>query len=461
VSSQYVDPDSEKLWLETLAKERELCGAMPCTIYLRPTSVIRENPSASIFGASEYAKDGLLAVVERAGRGPWFTRLEEISNAINGAASVATPRGNIPSSDTEVNGNMLQVLTRIYWATGSTAALEMAERIAEAYLVDILPNNGYLPSADWDFSRQKPATAHFSLRDHGSEVIAGLSELYFLEKLQQRPNAARYRDTLRRFYDRMLEVGRTDDGLWYNAVDIKTGEVVDNGVVDTWGYVLNALHTFDLAEGTSAYGDEIRRVMKAASGRKSFYWEPLPQDGLADAIESMLYLLPWFDDVDCRAWVDDEIEVLFHMQSPEGSTTGGYLDGNFNRTALLYAMFKTQGTTVQPWRQDVSLGAAYDSERKRLYIRVSAGTAWDGLLKFDTPRHRSIWNLPFDYPRLNGTPQWFVVEAEKPYVVRYSDSRKETVASGEMLAKGLAIHLAPESPSVLLEVSEAPAAPAR
>ena len=458
VSSEYVDPASKKVWLETLAKERELCGAMPCTVYFGPAKVIRENPSATIFGASEYAKDGLLAVTERLGRGPWFTRLEEIAHAIIGAALVATQRGHIPSSDTEVNGNMLQVLTRIYWATEDTAALEMAERIADAYLFEILPNNGYLPSSDWDFAKHTPATPHFSLRDHGSEVIAGLSELYFLEKLQRRPNAARYRDPLKRFYDRMLEVGRTEDGLWYNAVDIKTGEVVDHGVVDTWGYVLNALQTFDLAEGTSAYANEIRRVMKAASGRKSFYWEPLPQDGHADAIESMLYLLPWFDEAECRAWVDDEIEVLFHMQSPAGSANSGYLDGNFNRTALMYAMYKTQGTTVLPWRQDVNLGAAYDTERKRLYVHLSAEAAWSGLLKFDTPRHRSIWNLPFEYPRLNGTPQWFVVEAEKKYVLKDLSSGQQVVESGATLANGFEIRLPDGSGSVRLEVSEAAAA---
>ena len=458
VSSRYVDPASEKLWLETLAKERELCGAMPCTVYFGPAKVIRENPSATIFGASEYAKDGLLAVTERLGRGPWFTRLEEIANAIIGAAQVATERGPIPSSDTEVNGNMLQVLTRISWATGDPAALEMAERIAEAYLFEIFPNTGYLPSSDWNFATHTPATSHFSLRDHGSEVIAGLSELYFLEKLRQRPNAARYRDPLRRFYDRMLEVGRTEDGLWYNAVDLKTGAVFDAGVVDTWGYVLNALQTFDLAEGTSAYANEIRRVMKAASGRKSFYWEPLPQDGHADAIESMLYLMPWFDEAECRAWVDDEIEVLFHMQSPAGSATSGYLDGNFNRTALMYAMYKTQGTTVQPWRQDVTLGAAYDTVRKRLFVHLSAGAGWGGLLKFDMPRHRSIWNLPFEYPRLNGTPQWFVVDPEKKYVVKDVSSGHQVVESGAALANGLEIRLPDGSGSVRLEISEASAA---
>jgi hypothetical protein len=256
----------------------------------------------------------------------------------------------------------------------------------------------------------------------------------------------------------MLEVGRTEDGLWYNAVDLKTGALVDKGVVDTWGYVLNALQTFDLAEGTSVFADEIRRIMKAASHRKSFYWEPEPQDGHADAIESMLYLMPWFDDPECRAWVDDEIEVLFHMQSPTGTVTNNYLDGNFNRTALMYAMYKTQGTMVTPWRQDVALGAAYDTAQQRLYVHLGAEAAWNGLLKFDTPRHRGIWNLPFEYPRLNGTPQWFVVDPEKKYLVKDVISGHQVIESGAALANGFEVRLPDGSGSVRLEVSEVPAA---
>lgn len=454
VSSQYVDSRNERLWLDALLKERELCGAMPCTIYFKPTSVIREDRSDTIFGASEYAKDGLLAVVERSGFGPWFKRLEEISQALISRAHVPTKKGNIPSSDTEVNGNMLQVLARLYWATKNVEYLEMAERIAEAYLFDILPNNGYLPPSDWDFSKGAPASTYFSFRDHGSEIIAGLAEIYFLEKMQKRPQAMLYRGALKSFYDHILEIGRTDDGLWYNSVDIKTREPLDKGVVDTWGYILNALHTFDLAEGTSTYAEEIRRVMRAAAARKSFHWEPMPQDGYADAIESMLYLLPWFDDPEFHFWVDDEIEVMFGMQSHAGNVTRGYLDGNFNRTALLYAIYKTQGVTAHPWREDVYLGAAYDKKQKHVYVHLRAVSQWKGVLKFDFPRHRAFWNLPFEYPRLNGTPEWFVVDYEKTYVVTNVKTGKKSLVLGRTIAEGLQMHLDDRDSSVSLRISE-------
>ena len=442
LASQYLDKDNERLWLSTLAKEREICGPMPCSMHLRPTRVKAEDLSSLIFGASEYAKDGLLAVAERFGRGPWFVRMEEIAKAIIDAADVETRSGKICSSLAEVNGNMLALLARLYWATQKSEFLQMAERIAEAYLFDILPNNQYLPASDWNFSKGEPASPDFILRDHGNEIIAGLTELYFLEKMQGRPQAARYREPLKRFLDRLLVVGRTKDGLWHNSVHTKTHEPLDRGVVDTWGYILNAYHIFDLAEGTSTYAEEIRRAMRAAAARRSYNWEEkVPHDGYADAIESMLYLVPWFDVREFHHWVDDEIEVMFHMQSPSGFVSKGYLDGNFIRTSLLYASYKTQGVIAHPWRADVYLGAAYDRHNKELYVYLNAASQWKGLLKFDVPRHRTIWNLPLEYPRLNGTPEWFVVEPRNIYTVIDLKTGKESFYSGQSLAKGLMVTL--------------------
>lgn len=456
LGSQYLDGGSEQLWLGVLAKEREICGPMPCTISFRPTRVIPEDGPTAIFGAAEYAKDGLLPVVERSGRGPWFVRLEEIAEHIIGASQVETRFGKIPSSNIEVNGVMLQFLTRLYWATKKTAYLEMAERIGEAYLFEILPNHDYLPPRDWqrDKGDGDLKNRYLRLRDHGNEIIPGLAELYFLEKMQGRPQAGSYRAPLKRFLDTVLEVGRTPDGLWYAMIDPKTRRAVDSRIVDTWGYVLNAYQTFDLAEGTSIYADEIRRTMRAVATRKSFKWEGSSHDGYADAIESMLYLLPWFDLQECRRWVDDEIEVMFHMQLPTGIVSGGYLDGNFIRTALLYATYKTQGATVYPWREDVYVGAAMDRNTKDLYIHLSAAAPWRGALKLDLPRHRTVWGLPVEYPRLNGTPEWFVVEAQKLYVVQNLKTGERSLTRGQTLAKGLEIELGETDAPLSLKVSE-------
>lgn len=456
LASHYLDKKNKHLWLKTLSKEREICGKMPCTIRLRPTRVEEQDSSALIFGASEYAKDGLLALAERIGRGSWFDRLEEVMQALISSAQVQTKAGKICSSSSEVNGEMLQVLSRLYWATQKDEYLQMAELIAEAYLFEIIPNNGYLPVNVWNFAKGDPESSHFRLRDHGSEIISGLTELYLLEKALGRPQAARYRKPLKKFLDVILGVGRTEDGLWHNSIDTRTQLVIDKGVVDTWGYILNAYHAFDMAEGTQSYASEIERTMRAAASRKSFPWEGQGQDGYADTIESMLYMLRWFDIPECHRWVDDEIELLFSKQFPSGFIEKWYLDGNFIRTSLLYATYKTQGLIPDPWREDVSLGAVYDNNTKELYICLTANSPWKGVLRFDLPRHRDILNLPFDYPRVNATPEWFVVEPQEIYVIIDLNTSAKAIHSGKSLAAGLSLTYDERKPPLFLKVSKMP-----
>ncbi len=454
LASHYLDRDNENLWLSTLEKERSICGPMPCKVLFQPMRIDRESKAEVIFGASEYAKDGLISVTERLGRGPWFVRMEEIAQNIIAAAYIPTSFGNICASNTEVNGNMLQVLTRLYWATQNEEYLRMAERIGDAYLLEVFPRSNYLPSYDWDFNKRESAGSVFILRDHGNEIIPGLAELYVLEKLQDRPRAKLYREPLKTFLDVILSVERTGDGLWYDKVDVNTDEAVSNRVVDNWGYILNAYQAFDLAEGTSIYQEEIKKVMLAAASRKSFPWEGMSHDGYADSIESMLYLLPWYDIPQCRYWVDDEIEVMFNMQAPSGFTREDYLDGNFIRTALLYGTYKTMGVIAEPWRKDLLLGAARTEDKKKLYIYLSADKPWKGVLKFDVPRHRTIWNLPFEFPRLNEAPEWFVVGPDKKYSVTGLEKDKTLSFTGESLAGGLVLTIDKDCPSLNLKVSE-------
>ncbi|MBU0469770.1 MAG: hypothetical protein KJ736_12015 [Candidatus Omnitrophica bacterium] len=455
LASHYLDKNSEHLWLNTLSKEQSICGPMPCSIQFEPFKVMEEDLSDIIFGASEYSKDGLLALAERFGQGAWFERLEEIMQAIMNTAYIETKSGKISSVSTEVNGEMLQVLTRLYWKTNNEAYLEMAERIAEVYLFDLLPNNKYLVSNYWDFSKGEPESAYFRLRDHGSEIIAGLAELYLLEKVKGRPKAVLYREPLKKFLDHILVIGRTEEGLWHNTVDIGTEKVIDHGIVDTWGYILNAYKMFDMAEGAAVYDEEIQRTMRSVPTHPFYTWEKNSHDGYADTIESMLYLLPWFDISECHRWVDEEIKKMFHMQLASGFIKNGeYLDGNFIRTAFLYAKYKSQGLTIDPWRTDVFLGAAYDKTKKELYIYLNSDMPWRGIIQFDLPRHQTIWNLPFEYPRLNANPEWFVVNTKENYKVVDLNTGEESLHSGEALAKGLVVDINTKNSPLYLKVSK-------
>lgn len=456
VASLYLDSADQAAWTQMIDTESEICGELACRIDLDSGKRVEEDLDTLIFGNSEYAKDGLLSVVERFGSGPWLDRVLEQMDAILNAAKVETRFGTIPSNGTETNGEMLQVLVRLFWITGEERYLQMAERIGEAYLFEVLPNNQGIPADYWDFQNQRPLHEDkrfrplaesssglnpFRLADHGGEIIPGLTELYFLERMQVRPQAVQYREPLKQLLDRMLTVGRSGEGLWYNSLDVQTLEILDNSLADTWGYILNGYQTFDLANGTDDYRAEIERTMRAAASKHSIEWEGKLQDGYADAIESMLYLLPWFDISECHYWVDDEIEVLFLKQQPDGFVEGWYLDGNFVRTALLYGFYKTYGLFPSPWKETLQVGAALDNHTDSLYVYMATQKPWQGVLRFDSPRHQTIWNLPMEYPRLNGLPQWFIIEPGESYVVSNLNTGEQSVYSGDELIEGLPMEL--------------------
>lgn len=52
------------------------------------------------------------------------------------------------------------------------------------------------------------------------------------------------------------------------------------------------------------------------------------------------------------------LDNVLAYQQPDGAIERWYADGNWTRTALLYAMMKTQGCYLKSWAPGVELGAA-------------------------------------------------------------------------------------------------------
>ncbi|MBN2315690.1 MAG: hypothetical protein JXM79_17310, partial [Sedimentisphaerales bacterium] len=117
-----------------------------------------------IFGASEYAKDGLMPLTEWLGESPWSQRMFDLIDDTWAYAAVPTKYGLIPSKNIEVNGEQLQVLSRVYWMTRERKYLNWAIRLGDYYLLDHRH-----PTKDFDVLR---------LRNHGCEIVSGLCELY-------------------------------------------------------------------------------------------------------------------------------------------------------------------------------------------------------------------------------------------------------------------------------------------
>jgi Prolyl oligopeptidase family len=379
--------------------------------------------TAIVFGAAEYAKDGLMPISEWLGPSPWLDRMKDLVRDIFEHQSIETLAGPVPSDDVEVAGDLLQVASRLFWMTGDGRYAEWAFLLADRYLLqtDLLGRDRLV------------------LRDHGSEILGGLSEACVLAYHEDPQRWASYRPRFRAVLDRVLELGRNADGLLYNAIDPQAGKAADTKLADTWGYVFNAYMTMALIDPEGGrYRDAAARALAAVARYKDYDWESGSADGYADAIEGAVNLLARVPDKAAAAWADDAIGFLYRKQRADGILEGWHGDGNSARTALMYALWKTQGTTASPWHDDLRLGAVRD-EDGGLRVSLSVDWPWSGTLRFDRPRHRTLMHLPFDYPRINQFPEWFTVEPLATYEVRAGDDPPRVVDGTDLYDYPLAL----------------------
>jgi dienelactone hydrolase len=402
-----------------------------------------------VFGATEYAKDGLNPLIELLGPEPWSGRMLQLVDGVLTHASVASDFGPLPAGDTEVNGELLQVLTRLHFLTGERRHLEAAERIGDAYCLEVLPSSGGLPTHRWDFTRHQAVNDVLSLNDHGNEIVGGLAELYAAVRVADPQAAARYEQPLRRMFDTLLERARNSDGLWHARVRPSTGEVLEESVPDTWGYALAATLSFGLATGEGRYVDAVRQALASIDQDRYLSWNGA--DSYADSIEGALLLLARLPEPAGFAWLERVLPRFFAQQrlpadGGTGIVEGWYGDGNYARTALMVALCYSGGTRIEPWRPEVTLGAAVEGDA--LCLSLVADTAWSGRLRFDSPRHREHFGLPHDLPRLNQFPEWYALEPAQLYRVRTvggdgTDAAAPQVRLGAELITGLPLDLAP------------------
>jgi hypothetical protein len=388
----------------------------------------------SLFGAAEYAKDGLLAVTELLGRTPWFHRMADLTAALMQRAAVPTAYGPLPDAGAELNGDVLQTLVRLAAMTGERRFLEWAERLGDAYVLEVLPANHGLPGYEWDFAKHA-GPDRMRLRDHGNEIVVGLALLHALESDRGGARAASYREPLSRMLDRIL-ASANPDGMLYNEFRPSDLAPLDTRLSDNWGYVYGAVYTHHLVTGEARYRDAVRRVLANLPKYRGYDWENGSHDGYADTIESALYLYAREPVPEAADWIESEVRTLIAFQKDDGTIERWYGDGNWARTLLLYALWKTQGTSLENWREGVKLGAVRDGER--LLVSVEAPGDWKGRLRFDHARHRRDLNFSRNYVRLNEWPEWFTVDENTLYRVRGAGGA-ERVRLGSELIEGLPV----------------------
>ena len=413
--------------LRTETRLTSRIGNLPDTYSFSRQGFLTPKPDVNriIFGSSEYVKDGLLPLTEWIGPSPWSERMIRILDDLWARAPVESKYGYIVSNNQEINGEMLQTLSRIYWMTGDRKYLNWAIRLGDFYLLDV-----HHPTRS-----QK----RLSLDDHGCEIISGLCELYATVHFAMPSKKNAYRQPLYEMLNLVLKVGRHRYGLFYNWIDPRTGQHADE-LTDNWGYNLNGFYTVYLIDKTEAYRNVVQYALANLYQCYSQYpWEGGGADGYADSIEGAINLYNREPMPTAAKWIDSQTRIMWDIQKPDGIIEGWHGDGNFARTTIMYCLWKTKGLTIQPWRDKVLFGAVQDGDVLKISLRCESG--WSGKLIFDTPRHQTIMKMPLDWPRINQFPEWFTVKANRRYMIHDLTTNSKKAYTAEQLKAGIPINL--------------------
>jgi hypothetical protein len=434
LTAQLTDPDLyEGRMVEMLRNEIRYTSAK-ASVPGNLTFATGELGPPSLFGAGEYAKDGLVAVTEYLARTPWFYRMVDMTADAMEQAPVSSRFGKLPASDTELNGDYLQTLTRLAVMTGDKRFLDWARRIGDAYIEEVLPGNFGVPGMQWDFTAHT-GDRRLRLRDHGNETVVGLTLLLAIEHQLGSDREPRYRAAVQHMLDRILQSAQPD-GMLYNEVDAETLKPLDSRLSDNWGYVFGAVYTYYQITGERKYRDAVRHVLANLSKYRNYVWEPgrnLPLgsfDGYADSIESAIYLVNREPVPEALDWIESEMKVMLGMQRADGHIEDWYGEGNFNRTALLYAYMKSLGVRPARWESGVRVGAVMDGQRLVLSLTAPSPRR----IQFDYARHRRVMNLQENLVRLNEFPEWFTVDENTLYRIGHAGTPGDVRVGSELIS---------------------------
>ncbi len=419
---------------EVLEAEQALCNhidRLPVAYDPVKKRKVEMSHDRIVFCACEYVKDGLVAIVELTGKDRWFVRMKGIVEDMFKHAKVETPYGKIPSENIEVNGEILQILPRLYAMTGEEIYLDWADRLADHYL--------------------KPGMfVPHRLSDHGCEIIGGLGLLLAVEATARPVKFREYKPHVRWMLDEILRRGINADGIMLGFLEDEPGPH-DKPLRDGWGYDYVAYLDYDMATGENLYWERVARTLRNLLKPRyvHFDWGHRSIDNIADSIEGGLYLLNRVPVEEGYRWADREMAdmIVKPSQPLESAELWGIhkLESNGVRTVLIHAMYHTQNTILRPWQRDLQLGAA--PVGKGIAIVMQADKEYGGKLEFDIPRHRIYMGFKRDWPRMNTVPEWFTVEPDgTPYRVRNLTEDSTETRSGRQLRQGLPVKLKPGKP---------------
>jgi len=329
-----------------------------------------------------------------------------------------------------VNGELLQMLPRLYCMTGDEKYLDWAHRLADYYL---LPGK-FVPG---------------KLFDHGCEIVGGLGLLFAVDHKANPEKCAQYRPHMEYMFDEILRRGINSDGVIVGSLQSTPAPHDKVRIGDGWGYDFVGFLDYDLALGTRRYHAAVRRPMTNLLKPRylRFNWDHGSRDNVADSVEGGLCLLRRIPTPEAFVWADREVATLLVDHTDPDRLWGTHkLEANTVRTVLIHTMLHTRNTIARPWQQGLQLGAAPCGDGVCVFMK--SDKPYQGRLQFDVPRHRIEMGFSQDWPRMNAIPEWFTVEPDDEHRYRVTDAETQStsVHSGKSLSTGLPVSLAPGKP---------------
>ena len=145
-------------------------------------------------------------------------------------------------------------------------------------------------------------------------------------------------------FDRILAKGRNEDGLLYVWFNPQTGEH-SHGPLRHLGLRLRRLlHALAARQDRGLPRRRAQGPGQSARANTSAPAGPTQSaDGFADSIEGAINLFNREPVASAADWIDSQTRMMWAIQKPDGIIEGWHGDGNFARTSLMYALWKTQG----------------------------------------------------------------------------------------------------------------------
>lgn len=440
------DAPSLNALLDTLRAERagNVPGRLCRTLDVQTGQGVRTVPQERLFGTTEYIKDGLLPLLELHDHPHVRARIVELADVVVARSAHPSRFGPVPDGRSEVNGEVLQAFARLHFTTAKPEYAELVAAITDATIEQMLPANNGLPAKEFDFENDQVVRPVVQLRDHGNEVLVGLGEAFAMaahlgsqaahspddsdDQAEAAPapsnpavwrdRADRWAEPLAEIYLTVLDKGRNPDGLLVNRLDAQSLTALDPAPCDNWGYILCGAAAFVQAavrhnlidtDRSARIEQLIFEIASAVARTDGHRWQNDHQDGFADSIESAIYVLAYCPPVDAPSltrWIDSQMARMYEHQQPDGSVDRHYLDGNFMRTAILYAQFRSGGWRPHLWSPSVGLGLESSDDKSAVLVVRADSRGWLGVVTPDAPRHTEIMNLPWNWPRINSWPEW-------------------------------------------------------